>query len=291
MPAAKFIGRYLEGFQRALAQVPPEAIEKVVALLEGALDRKATVFIAGNGGSASLASHLACDLEKTASGPKPRLAKRRLRAHSLNDNMATLTAWANDEGYELIFSEQLRAQAEPGDILVVISASGNSPNIVAALETAAELGLHTVALVGFDGGRALQLADLALHIPVKDYGLVEGAHGVLTHTITACLIANLAERAPAPAGPAPASGPFPQAGAIGGNAGSTRAGDGRSRLRRLGSGAGAPADRATGSRCSTATSTGRTRSPPSAGTRACVRCPVTSGTGPRSSARWQGWTR
>jgi D-sedoheptulose 7-phosphate isomerase len=201
LPAAKFIGRYLEGFQRALAQVPPEAVEKVVALLEGALERKATVFIAGNGGSASLASHLACDLEKTASGPRPRLAKRRLRAHSLNDNMATLTAWANDEGYELVFSEQLRAQAEPGDILVVISASGNSPNIVAALETAAELGLHTVALVGFDGGRALQLAELALHIPVKEYGVVEGAHAVLTHTITACLIANLAERAPASAAP------------------------------------------------------------------------------------------
>ena len=162
VPTAAFIEQYLSRSQQALAQVSPEEVERVVGVLERAFDRRARVFIAGNGGSASLASHLACDLEKTASGPQPRLARQRLRAHSLNDNMAILTAWANDEGFELVFSEQLRAHAEAGDVLVVISASGNSPNIVAALETAAEMGLQTIALLGFDGGRALRAG------PVRD---------------------------------------------------------------------------------------------------------------------------
>jgi D-sedoheptulose 7-phosphate isomerase len=191
---APFIEQYLQGFQEVLARVPAAAVERVVGVLEHAYQTRAKVFIAGNGGSAALASHLACDLEKTAAGPHPRLARQRLRAHALTDNLATLTAWANDEGYEVVFAEQLRAHAETGDVLVVISASGNSPNIVAALETALELGLTTVALVGFDGGRALELADQALHVKSRDYGVVEGAHGVLTHAITACLVRSLADR-------------------------------------------------------------------------------------------------
>jgi D-sedoheptulose 7-phosphate isomerase len=194
VPTAPFIEQYLQGFQEVLARVPADAVERVVAVLDQAYQTRAKVFIAGNGGSAALASHLACDLEKTAAGPRPRLARQRLRAHALTDNLATLTAWANDEGYEVVFAEQLRAHAEAGDVLVVISASGNSPNIVAALETALDLGLCTVALVGFDGGRALELADHGLHVASHDYGVVEGAHGVLTHAITACLVRTLAER-------------------------------------------------------------------------------------------------
>jgi D-sedoheptulose 7-phosphate isomerase len=189
-----YIERYAGFFATALAQVPVDDIAAVVATLVAAYQRNARVFIAGNGGSAALASHLACDLEKTASGAQPRLVRRRLRALSLNDNVATLTAWANDEGFAVVFAEQLRGHADPGDLLIVISASGNSPNIVAALEMAAELGLGTIALVGFDGGRALELADHALHVQVSDYGVVEGVHGVLTHVITAGLALALAEQ-------------------------------------------------------------------------------------------------
>jgi D-sedoheptulose 7-phosphate isomerase len=189
-----FIEGYLGFFAKTLGEVEAQDIASVVATLVGVYQRNARVFIAGNGGSAALASHLACDLEKTTSGAQPRLAPRRLRAHSLNDNVATMTAWANDEGYEVVFSEQLRGHADPGDLLIVISASGNSPNIVAALQTAAELGLGTVALLGFDGGRALQLADHALHVPVSDYGVVEGIHAVLTHVITASMALALAEQ-------------------------------------------------------------------------------------------------
>lgn len=191
---AEFIGRYVGFFAKALGDLSVEEIDAVVQVLLDAYDRNARIFIAGNGGSASLASHLACDLEKTAAGPNPRAVQKRLRALSLNDNMATFSAWANDEGYRHVFAEQLRSHAEPGDLLVVISASGNSPNIVSALETASEMGVASVALLGFDGGRALELCDHALHVNVSDYGIVEGVHGVLTHVITASLVLALGER-------------------------------------------------------------------------------------------------
>lgn len=194
MSTPGFIKRCVGTYIQALADLPPDDIDAVVAVLLDAYERGARIFIAGNGGSAALASHFACDLEKTASGPEPRTVRRRVRAVSLNDNMATFTAWANDEGYRYVFSEQLRSHAEPRDLLIVISASGNSPNIVTALEAAAELGVKTVALLGFDGGRALQLADHSLHVAVHDYGVVEGVHGVLTHVITTTLLHALTER-------------------------------------------------------------------------------------------------
>ena len=143
-----------------------------------------TVFIAGNGGSAAIASHLACDLEKTVAGPPGRRATRRLRAVSLSDNMATLTAWANDEGYENVFSERLLAHADPGDVLLVISSSGNSPNILEALRVARELDMRTIAWVGFGGGRAMDLADCCVHVAIDDYGMAEGIHGVIGHLVT-----------------------------------------------------------------------------------------------------------
>jgi D-sedoheptulose 7-phosphate isomerase len=189
-----FIEGYVSFFAKALGDLVADEIDTLVASLLDAYERNARIFIAGNGGSASLAAHFACDLEKSASGPNPRLVHKRLRAQSLNENMATLTAWANDEGYRHVFAEQLRTHAESGDVLIVISASGNSPNIVAALETAAEIGVSTIALTGFDGGRAQELADQSLHVAANDYGVVEGIHGVLTHVVSACLALALSER-------------------------------------------------------------------------------------------------
>ena len=194
MATTAFVEEFGSRCRQALAEVNASEIQAVASVLLSAYERRARVFIVGNGGSASLASHLACDLEKTAAGPNPRAARRRLRAHALNDNMATLTAWANDEGYQFVFSEQLRAHADRDDVLVVISASGNSPSIVTALETAADIGLHTVALVGFDGGRAAAMANHKLHVRSHDYGVVEGTHGVLTHAITASLKDELSVR-------------------------------------------------------------------------------------------------
>ena len=214
MSTPGFIKRCVGTYTQALSDMDPRHIDAVVAVLVDAYDRGARIYIAGNGGSAALASHFACDLEKTASGPQPRTVKRRMRAVSLNDNMATFSAWANDEGYRYVFSEQLRSHAEPKDLLIVISASGNSPNVVTALEAAAELGVGTVALLGFDGGRSLQLADHSLHVAVSDYGVVEGVHGVLTHVITTTLLHALNERRQQAASTAAAASIAPIPGAL-----------------------------------------------------------------------------
>jgi D-sedoheptulose 7-phosphate isomerase len=154
------------------------------------------VFIAGNGGSAAIASHLACDLEKTVAGPPGRRATRRLRAVSLSDNMATLTAWANDEGYQNVFSERLLAHADAGDVLLVISSSGNSPNILEALRVARELDMRTIAWVGFGGGRAMELAECCVHVAIDDYGMAEGIHGVLGHLVTDLVVQGVRAQRP-----------------------------------------------------------------------------------------------
>lgn len=182
-----FIQHYLAQFNEAVRRVSLAEINRANHALLEAFERGAWVFVAGNGGSASLASHLACDLEKTVSGKDPRTAKKRFRVQSLVDNVARLTAWANDETYDCVFSEPLRNQASANDVLVVITASGNSPNVIAALETARDLGLVTIGCLGFDGGKAAELCDIPLLVPVYDYGIVEGAHGVIAHLMTSWL--------------------------------------------------------------------------------------------------------
>ena len=182
-----FIESYLAQFHEAVRRVAVAEINRANHALLAAFERGSWVFVAGNGGSAAMASHLACDLEKTVSGKDPRAAKRRFRVQSLVDNVARLTAWANDETYDCVFSEPLRNQASANDVLVVISASGNSPNVLAALETARDLDMVTIGCLGFDGGKAAALCDVPLVVPVADYGLVEGAHGVLAHLMTSWL--------------------------------------------------------------------------------------------------------
>ena len=175
---------YLRAIAGVLAQVESGPIMTSTRFLLDAYNTGKTVFIAGNGGSAAIASHLACDLEKTVAGPPGRRATRRLRAVSLSDNMATLTAWANDEGYQNVFSERLLAHADPGDVLLVISSSGNSPNILEALRVARDLDMRTIAWVGFGGGEAMDLAECCVHVAIDDYGMAEGIHGVIGHLVT-----------------------------------------------------------------------------------------------------------
>jgi D-sedoheptulose 7-phosphate isomerase len=181
---SSFTKDYLRAIAGLLDRLESGPIMTATRMLLDAYHGGNTVFIAGNGGSAAIASHLACDLEKTVAGPRGRRSARRLRAVSLSDNVATLTAFANDEGYENVFSERLRAHADPDDVLLVISSSGNSPNVLEALRTARELGMRTIAWVGFGGGEALKLCDCAIHVPVDDYGMAEGIHGVIGHLIT-----------------------------------------------------------------------------------------------------------
>ena len=183
-------GDYLQGFIRLLHQIDLQAIERVVRRLEQARDTGRTIYIAGNGGSAATASHWVNDLGKATkvSGRPP------FRVMSLSDNVSWLTALANDEGYERVFSGQLENFAKPEDILVVISASGNSPNLVRAVELARSRNLTTIGFLGFDGGVLKGLVDECLLVPTPKgaYGLVESAHGLLFHLLTDCLVRDAA---------------------------------------------------------------------------------------------------
>lgn len=181
-----FIQTYLADFQILLDQVPLESISRFIDHIEEIYLQDRTIFVIGNGGSAATASHLSCDLGKTVLGRAP-LVQSRLRVISLTDNMPLITAWANDEGYEHIFAEQIRASARPGDMIIAITGSGNSPNIVKAVQAARDLGLKTIALLGFDGGQIRQLVDDYVLVPSSNYGFIEDVHMIAGHLITAYL--------------------------------------------------------------------------------------------------------
>jgi D-sedoheptulose 7-phosphate isomerase len=165
----------------ALAPISARLVSRIVGLiLEAHRDRR-HVYVLGNGGSAATASHFACDLSKaTVVGGRPRL-----RVTALGDNVALLTAWANDSGFERVFAEPLLNQLDPGDVVIAISASGNSPNVVEAVRIANEIGATTVGLLGFTGGKLLEMVALPLRVQSHDYGVVEDCHMVLGHAITA----------------------------------------------------------------------------------------------------------
>lgn len=165
------------------------AVQAVVDELHDAWRRRALIAVAGNGGSASTASHMATDLVKaTRVDGRPAV-----RALSLADNVPLLTALANDDGYEVGFERQLEALFRSGDVLILISASGNSPNVVAAASEAKTLGGKTIALVGFDGGELAKICDLVVHARSErgEYGPVEDVHLVLNHMISGALLERI----------------------------------------------------------------------------------------------------
>ena len=178
-----FAQAYLEEVRRVSSAVPLDGVAGLIGLVLGARDDGRRVFICGNGGSAAAASHLVVDLQKTATsgGGAP------VRAVSLTDAIPVVTAIANDSDYSEVFAAQLRVHASAGDVLIVISASGNSPNVLRALEEAKALRLQTAALVGMGGGTAAGLADVAVVVPSDEFGPVEDMHVVLGHLVTAYL--------------------------------------------------------------------------------------------------------
>lgn len=188
---SELLSAYQMEFNEAFESIDLGSLERVCSRLFSAYVRGETVHLAGNGGSASLAEHFACDLEKSTLGTKPMACVRRLRTHALSANGARLSAWANDEGYAHVFSQALCAHARSGDVLIAISASGNSSNIVECLEQAKTMGVTTIGVLGFSGGQALGLCDTALHVNSHDYGIVEGVHGVLSHLITRTLMQRM----------------------------------------------------------------------------------------------------
>jgi len=169
---------YLGQLTSALDAIDNDTITAWIDRLARARSEGATTFVAGNGGSAATASHFTTDLGKGASYSKP----MRFRVMALTDSMSTITAYANDVSYDVVFAEQLRNLGEPGDLLVTISGSGSSPNIVAVIEAAKELGMDVVALTGFQGGASGPMADIHINVPSDHMGRIEDAHMALCHT-------------------------------------------------------------------------------------------------------------
>ncbi len=180
---------YLEKVRELLDSLAAPSDRLIETLFE-AFEEERTIFLAGNGGSAAAASHFGQDLAKgTLSSMQ---AKRRFRVIPLTDNIGFITALANDEGYEAIFEQQLRNLARRGDLLIAISGSGNSPNILRAVEYARSIGMKSIGVTGFDGGKLRALADESVHVPIEDMGMTEALHGVVFHLVMAQLRTKLA---------------------------------------------------------------------------------------------------
>ncbi len=192
MTAADVAMGYIAGLTLALRSIPPDTIARIVAILEAARSEGRLVLLFGNGGSAATASHMACDLNKTALHPE----FPRLRAMALTDNVPLMTAWANDTHFHSVFVEQMQNFLDPGDIVIAISASGRSRNILDAVRRAREVGAVTIGLTGFNGGHLKDLVDVCLVIQSDNMGQIEDAHLVVGHIITAALSARVV-RSPA----------------------------------------------------------------------------------------------
>jgi D-sedoheptulose 7-phosphate isomerase len=180
----EFSKKYIEYLHQVLNSIDPDAIDQLVVEFEDAREKGATIFVAGNGGSATTATSMANDigfdiLKKTG-------ARKPFRVMAITDNNSVITAIANDVGYENIFINQLKIHYRPGDKLLAISASGNSPNLIVAAEWMRQQGGRVIGFLGFTGGRLRELCDIALLVKSEsgEYGPVEDAHLALNHILS-----------------------------------------------------------------------------------------------------------
>ena len=180
------LAHHAQAVQDSVRDLDLPAVERVARRLEAARRRGATIYVAGNGGSAATAAHWVNDLCKATLHADV----RRIRAMCLTDSTPWFTALANDEGYTRVFSEQLEAFANPGDVVALLSCSGSSPNLVQAAEVARGHGCEVVALLGFDGGRLRAMADdhVLVPTPAGAYELVEDVHSAICHMIVRSLV-------------------------------------------------------------------------------------------------------
>jgi D-sedoheptulose 7-phosphate isomerase len=181
--ADPFARDYLSGLRTVLDEIDTEDVTRVVETLLDAYRRGRTIFIIGNGGSAATASHMMCDLAKGCGVE----GKPRIKALSLTDNVSIMTAISNDVSYEKVFTEQLRVFLEEGDVVLGITASGNSPNILDAIRYANEHGATTIGFIGFGGGKLKALVDVNVTVSSRNYGYVEDVHCILEHLVSQCL--------------------------------------------------------------------------------------------------------
>jgi D-sedoheptulose 7-phosphate isomerase len=186
-------GSYFAGLCELVERMPLDYIDRAADLLLQAYHAGQTIFLFGNGGSAGLASHLACDLGKgTLNG-----SGKRFHALALTDNIPLITAWANDSAYENIFAEQLSNFVKRNDIAFAISGSGNSPNVLRALEAARVAGAITVGLTGFEGGRMKNLCDVCMIVPSDNMQHIEDLHLCAAHALFSVIRTKLSKSAAA----------------------------------------------------------------------------------------------
>ena len=178
-----YISGYTTSLQNVLNRLPFADIVRTVEEILAAGERGRTIFILGNGGSAATASHFACDLAKGTQRP----GTRPFRVMALTDNVPLITAWANDTAYDRIFAEQLRPLVQSGDLVIGISGSGNSPNVLEAMRLAREAGARTMGWTGFRGGRLRELVDQCVVVPSESMEQIEDVHLILEHAVCTTL--------------------------------------------------------------------------------------------------------
>jgi D-sedoheptulose 7-phosphate isomerase len=181
------IRSYLSDVQDLLGTVSEEEIRSVIDLLKQAYEDDRQVFLLGNGGSAATASHMACDLQKTIGGSY----SKRFRVLAVTDAIPIITAWANDTDYANVFAKQLATFVNPGDLVIAISGSGNSPNVIEAVNVANEKGAMTIGLTGYSGGKLAEIAAKSLIIRSNNMQQIEDVHMVLAHLMFTCLMKEL----------------------------------------------------------------------------------------------------
>jgi D-sedoheptulose 7-phosphate isomerase len=183
--------QYFEELQRVVTGLSHDGIDQIADALYKAYESERVVYTFGNGGSASLASHFACDLGK---GTAYCNGGKRFRALALTDNLPTLTAWANDSSYEDIFSEQMRNFVHPQDVAFAISGSGNSKNVLNALEVAREAGATTLGISGFEGGQMKSLCDICVVVPSNNMQIIEDMHLAMAHSVFRIVYSRMSRR-------------------------------------------------------------------------------------------------
>lgn len=184
------IAKYLQAVQATINNLDPEVIASFATHLENAYNSNQSIYVIGNGGSAANASHFAQDLAKGIFFEKP--VAKTMKAISLTDNIAHITAIANDTGYQNIFSAQLNTYANTGDVLICISGSGNSENIVEAVKAAKQKNMFVIGVTGFDGGQLKSMSNFSVHVPLHEMCTVESIHSIIFHLIVLELRERLA---------------------------------------------------------------------------------------------------
>ena len=174
-----FVGEYKSKLLRTLDTIDLDSVQRAIEFLSQARDEKRHVFVCGNGGSASTASHFVCDMVKGASFNRD----SRFRIMALTDSLPTITAYSNDVSYDCVFVEQLKNFAQPDDVFMAISGSGNSANVLSAMEYANSIGCHTIALTGRDGGKLGPMAQVEIRVPESHMGRIEDAHLIVCHML------------------------------------------------------------------------------------------------------------